>query len=277
QGSKAGDPEARYIQPGQGFFAEVTTTGATLQFTNAARVHNDLGPLDKKSTRVKPNSEVLIISLQKEDRSDKTYIGFRDGATKDFDGYYDAKKLLGNKANSYVFSYLDKDLSQKMAINAFPTPYDDEVVPLGLMINDEGDYSLSFSNMDSFEGQEVFFVKDVLLKKVYDLQEDSIISFTYYKGQPEHRFDLYFKDIQEEDALDYQFVVYVNNNRIYLYSLAEFDANTKVEIYNIVGQKVYEDVLANMENGIPVKWTSSYYVIRLQDANNFYSEKFFIP
>ncbi|MCK5775829.1 MAG: T9SS type A sorting domain-containing protein, partial [Bacteroidales bacterium] len=86
-----------------------------------------------------------------------------------------------------------------------------------------------------------------------------------------------FKDIQEEDALDYQFVVYVNNNRIYLYSLAEFDANTKVEIYNIVGQKVYEDVLANMENGIPVKWTSSYYVIRLQDANNFYSEKFFIP
>ena len=272
-----GDEEVHHIQPGQGFFVEATTDGATLTFTNAAREHHDLGSLDKKSTEVSTNSEVLIIDLQKEGKSDKTYIGFREGATKSFDSYYDAYKLFGNKSNSYIFSYLDKDLNEKMAINAFPTPQEDEVVPLGLKIKEEGDYSLNFSNMDSFEEQPVFFVKDLLLHKVYDLQEDSVISFSYYQGQPEHRFDLYFKDIQEEDDLDDHFVVYVNNNRIYLYSLAEFEPNTSVEIYNVLGQKVYEDVLVNIEDGLEVRWPSSYYIIRLQDANNAYSETFFIP
>ena len=270
-----GDDEARYIQPGQGFFVEVTTTGASMSFTNAARTHTDLGSLDKSEEII--NAETIIVSISKDGFTDKTYIAFRDEATTDFDNNYDASKLTGSYEVPYVFSYLNSQLKNKLAINSFPYPDENKVVPLGTRLPEEGSYSLRFSNFNSFYSQPEFYLKDNLLNKVYDLHKDSIISFSYQKGQSEYRFDLYFKKIVANEYMDNHFGVYVEGDRVYVNSIAEYDYDSQVEIFNLLGQKIYENTLGNIQNGIPIKWESSYYLMQIQSGGTKNSEKFFIP
>jgi len=271
----AGDIEARYIQPGQGFFVEVTTTGATMSFTNAARTQTGLGALDKNEEIV--NAETIIVSISKDGFTDKTYIAFRDEATADFDNNFDASKLTGSYELPYVFSYLNNQLKDKLAINSFPSPDEDKVVPLGIRLPEEGDYSLTFSNFNSFYSVPEFYLKDNLLNKVYNLHKDSIVNFSYQKGQSEHRFDLYFKKIVANEYMDNHFGVYIEGGRIYVNSVAEYDDNSQVEIFNLLGQRVYENTLGNIHDGIPLKWKSSYYLMRIQSGGSQNSEKFFIP
>ncbi len=271
-----GDVQARYIQPGQGFFVEVTTTGATMSFTNSARTHTNLGSLDKKSGEI-INEETIIITLSKNEYTDKAYIAFKENATEDFDNNYDASKLTGADENPYVFSYSNSNLKDKLAINSFPYPNENKVVPLGLILTNEGDYTLHFSNLNSFIGDPVFYLKDKVLNKVYNIQKDSIIAFNYRLGQTKNRFDIYFKKIEANEDFDKEFVVYVNNNRIYLSSIDEFEEETKVEIFNVLGEKVYNNHLGNVLNGIPVQWMSAYYFMQLQSAQGTFTEKFFLP
>jgi len=270
-----GDIEARYIQPGQGFFVEVTTTGATMSFTNAARTQTGLGSLDKNEEII--NAETIIVSISKDGFTDKAYIAFRDEATAGFDNNFDASKLTGAYELPYVFSYLNNQLKDKLAINSFPTPDEDQVVPLGVRLPEEGNYSLIFSNFNSFYSAPEFYLKDNLLNKVYDLHKDSIVNFSYQKGQSEHRFDLYFKKIVANEYMDNHFGVYIEGDRIYVNSVAEYDDNSQVQIFNLLGQKVYENTLGNIQNGIPIKWESSYYLIQIQSGATKDTEKFFIP
>jgi len=271
-----GDLEARYIQPGQGFFVEVTTTGATMSFTNSARTHTGLGSLDKKSEEI-INDETIIITLSKNDFKDKTYIAFRENATEGFDNNYDASKLTGAFENPYIFSYLNSSLKNKLAINSFPSPNENKVVPLGLRLPEDGEYSMLFSNLNSFSHKPVLYLKDNLLNKVYNLHKDSLITINYQKGQAEHRYDIYFKEIVADEFMDNHFIVYVSNDRIYVSSIAEYNGNSQVEIFNLLGQKIYENTLKNIENGIPIKWETSYYLMQIQSDQAKSTEKFFIP
>lgn len=267
-----GDLEARYIQPGQGFFVEVLSSNQSLDFTNAARTHAGLGPLDKKA--IKENiSELLKITLLGGGQDDRAYVGFRDQATTGFDHYYDVRKLRGSEESPYVFSY-SRDFSE-MGINAFPRPLNDEVTPIGVIIPEEGTYSLNFTQLYSFSDHQEFYLKDRVLHKYYDLREDSIIEFTYQNGQAERRFDLMFNkptgisDITEDSDL----VVYSNDKIIYLLS-EELMANDLISFYNVLGQKVGEERVSDLKSGVSVDWPNAYYLMRMNEGR--YSQKFYL-
>jgi len=77
--------------------------------------------------------------------------------------------------------------------------------------------------------------------------------------------------------MDNHFIVYVSNGRIYMSSIAEYNGDSKVEIFNLLGQKIYENTLGDIENGIPIKWKTSYYLMQIQSDQAKSTEKFFIP
>jgi len=273
QGS-GGDIEARYIQPGQGFFVEVTLTNQTLNFTNLARTHDGLGPLDKSENKYL-SEELLKISLVKDGFEDRTYIGFRDSATTGFDHYYDVRKLTGSEESPYVFSY-SRDFSE-MGINAFPRPLNDEVVPIGIIIPEEGVYSLNITQLYSFSDDQEFYLKDRELHKYYDLREDSIIEFTYQNGQAERRFDLLFnkptglsEELQEIDLL-----VYSSDKTIFLLS-EDLKADQGVSFYNVLGQKMGEEKFSDLKSGLAVDWPHAYYLMKIHGNDAIYSQKFYL-
>ena len=176
-----------------------------------------------------------------------------------------------------MFSYINNELKDKLVINSFPSPDEDKVVPIGTRLPEDGSYSLTFSNFNSFYSAPEFYLKDRLYNKVYNLRKDSIIDITYYNGQAEHRFDLYFKEITAEPGERYDYSVSVSGNRIYLMYVDEYAYDTKVEIFNLLGQKIFDDELGNIKNGIEVRWHSAYYLMKLTTTNGKYVEKFLIP
>lgn len=273
QGS-GGDLEARYIQPGQGFFTHVISTGQSLSFENADRTHDGLGPYDKKQDK-ELSPELLKITITGNNYEDRTYIGFRDEASRGFDHYYDVRKLTGSAESPYVFSYLDDN--SKMGINSFPSPTNNDLVPIGVLIPEDGVYTINFSFFESFNEDQFFYLKDRLLNKYYNIREESHIEFTHQEGHPEHRFDLLFKEVTSVDELnqDLELSIYSYNHIIYL-SAEHFSSNDKVQFFNVLGQKMGEENISDLGSGVSVDWPSAYYLVKIATEQGLLTQKFYL-
>jgi hypothetical protein len=46
--------------------------------------------------------------------------------------------------------------------------------------------------------------------------------------------------------MDNHFGVYIEGGRIYVNSIAEYDDNSQMEMFNLLGQRVYENTLGNI-------------------------------
>lgn len=273
QGS-GGDMEARYIQPGQGFFIEVLVNNQALDFSNTARTHAGLGPLDKSQNKEEV-VELLKITLLGGGYDDRTYIGFRDEASAGFDAYYDVRKLKSSQEIPSIFSYLED--GSEMGINSFPYISDSERVPLGVKLFEEGEYSLHISQLYSFSEDQPFYLKDRLVNKYYNLREDSLIRFHYVDGQDEHRFDLLFKEFthvsEQMDIIDMR--IYASQMKIYLVS-EDINQDAIASFYNILGQKIGEEKVSDLKSGVSVDWPKAYYLVKIASNDISYTQKFYL-
>jgi hypothetical protein len=278
-----GASEARYIQPGQGFMVQVSSgsTSADLTFTNAMRTHTGLALFDKSAKEPNNNQESLKIMIQGEETTkDETYIGFREGASINFDPYYDVHKLFGAAANPHIFSYINIEEGEKAAIQSFPQPAEGDVVHLGTRIGVTGEYELRFSGLSTFAADQAFLLLDKKMNKLYEIRADSVITFSYENGDSENRFDLIFDmttDINNDALITQDFNVFICQDRLYLSDEKMFGKNAILQVYDLLGQKLIERRIAGDNRGILLHLSSSYYVLRIQSNHRLYSKKFFIP
>jgi hypothetical protein len=276
-----GSDEARYIQPGQGFMVRVSEgqTSGSLTFTNDARTHTGLGLFDKThQTRASQNHSLLKIEITGASTTkDEAYIGFREGATHYFDSYYDVRKLFGASVNPHVFSYINLEEDEQAAINAIPSPSEGDVIHLGTKIGLAGDYELKFSGLSSFESQYEFLLRDKKTDQLYQLELDSLISFSYENGDPINRFDLYFDLSTQTDALKEEvqnpYSVYSSNDRIIIQSEKLAETTTTAYVYNMLGQLVAEKTLTGHLEIIEVESPFAYYLVHIKNNEEEYHFK----
>ena len=278
-----GNSEARYIQPGQGFMVQIPSgfDNQSLTFTNNMRTHDGLGSLDKKLNKEEDFFPMLlkIVISGAEAKKDETYIGFRELATKGFDSYYDVHKLFGAADVPHIFSYIITNDDEELAIQSFPQPQDSDIIHLGTRINDNGLYKLKFNGMSSFAANQAFVLLDHKTNKTYKIRRDSVIEFYHENSDDENRFDLLFKmttGIEDIDENIDDFIIYINNRRLYINHIEDLYDYIHVEIYDILGQKLVDKTNANVLNGIPLDLPSAYYIVKLRSSEIVRSTKFFI-
>lgn len=282
QGTNGGDVEARYIQPGQGFFVEVSAFAPlfgppTFSVSDTARTHTGLGSIDKKEDELM-NQEVLKMAISNESMTDASYVAFRDSASIEFDTYYDVTKLEGNSMSPYVFSFLQSDSVSHMGLNAFPLSAETEVLSLGLALPEEGEYTLTFSQFEKFNPSQVFYLYDKVTLKHYNLREINTIPFIYLPHHMENRFDLYFKEYTEieEETIEKEIFFYVRDHSLYCSDHILYDDQSMVSIYNTLGQKMAEETIQNVKSGWSLALPSAYYVLRFESEYQYFTQKIFL-
>ncbi len=173
------------IPAANSFFAKTEVHGSTLTIPLTARVHSSIGFY--KSTV----ANLLELTVEGNNSSDKTFIHFNEQATADFDNDYDAYKLFGNYDAPQLFSIIPGNI---LSINELPM-VGNEVVNLGFKSNILAAYTLNASGIDNFPSNVSVSLQDVKLDIIQDLKVNPVYSFTYEEGDAENRFRLKFLDM----------------------------------------------------------------------------------
>ncbi len=271
-----GDDEARYIQPGQAFMVKSSAaTAQQLSFTNALRTSAQIGALDKSKADSAQKKETLCLSLYSKDTlKDKTYISFREGATDNYDSYYDMYKIQG--ATAHLFSYLGQSAdAPQLAINSIPYPQIETKIPLGVTI-EPGNYMLKTSQLDEFESTQGFYVFDKQMNKHIDLRAQPEYVFVVNEGDNPYRFDLYFyKPEQVEDMQTEQDLFYLaqDRNALYIKSYTDTYEDLFVEVVNVLGQKVYQNTRYQLSQPIVLPEGQQMYLVTIHANQDKYVYK----
>ncbi|WP_439130898.1 T9SS type A sorting domain-containing protein [Polaribacter sp.] len=231
------DAQHTTFTPGQGFFVKVKEGITSMPFKKAKRIKK---PLEGNTTFNKSSRSSVILKANNGTYNVTTEIKFFEQASLGFDVGLD----IGNFSNSSfdIFSYLaDGSNNINYAIQSLPENSLESIqVPLGVFANNE---TIIFSAQLLNISETVrVFLEDKEAKKQVDITspENSYSVFIEEgKNVSKERFFLHFKNANtlSSENLDTR----LNNKIIYFnrqVSITNSNTIAKIEIYNIVGQKI---------------------------------------
>ena len=176
---------------------------------------------------------------------DKSYIGFREDATANYDINFDSRKLFGNENAPQLYSIISGQ--EKLSTNYVQQESINKTVQLGLKVGIPGTYFIEANNLNSFGTLTEIILEDIVIGIFHDFRQDSIYSFNANPEDDEARFLLHFYDVTDinetnaaEDVKIWTFGknIYIKNN------------NTKIEktyyqLYDIMGQEIINGEIKN--------------------------------
>lgn len=214
----------------------------------------------------------LIVNLG--DLSDETVIRFYEGAENDFEGEYDALKLLGN---GYPQVYSTTVSGTDLAINTLPEYNESTIIPVGFVPPESGMYQLSLIEFKDFQLGTNLYLEDLITGEVQKINELPEYHFVSSVIDDPHRFNLYFKEswYGVDDNLA---------SKINIYSAADFvyiltpDMQTgDVFIYDMLGQEILNQRIGDSGmTKIRITNGTAYYLVKFQSDEILVTEKVFI-
>ncbi|MBL7932270.1 MAG: hypothetical protein JNL60_10225 [Bacteroidia bacterium] len=248
------------IPAGQGFYV-ATTTATNLVFDESVKLSNNTGtnPLLKPAS---PSSteKVFRLRLQGAYDADETAFRFNAGATSGFDRSWDAKKFFQSPGyagypgpyTKYTTISSKDNMNEDYSINSNPPLTTSLSIPVLAKVSSSGTYTISakdFQNFDMCVG-----IIDKLDNSYHDLRQSDYIC-TINDTTYSVRFDLVLcKDESLGETTSVNQVATAINNNVLIsqdaqgaYVKTSFEKDTKAVIsgYNIMGQKIMEDVTVN--------------------------------
>lgn len=275
------------IPKGQGFFVYLTTAGsynATLIATEAVK-SNTSGQFVRTNTV----ASKLRVKIAKQNAANGYHfvsqLQFMDGATNGFDQHLDAHLLRGTY-ESCGFRVNGEDYIQ----NTLPTFTEYTVVPMSVWyVGQVGNFTLSFSDLETFPSDVHIYLKDKVLNALIDVR--AVPSYTYAVNGTNNlnnrgRFDLIFSPtaITETKPVlngNAAFTVYPNpsNGQKVMASMIGFENENTVEVSvtDMLGKVVYRSVVAvsaeTTEHEIAVQLSSGVYNISCVGKNHKFTTK----
>ncbi len=239
------------IGAGQGFFVQMIEGDAasgTVNFTNLMRRDLSNVPYDNSTFYRTSNSNFTIPEkhriwldlVDRNNRSERTLIGYIDGATNDFDSFYDVPSLQKNALDLYSLIG-----NQHHEIEGRTLPFDEfDEVPLGYYTLESGNHHFALAAIDGlFENQSIY-IKDAELNVIHDLKL-SPYEFHSEIGHHNQRFSLVYKNNSlnvPENEFENSILVVSNETKIEIKSTHL--ALKEVRVFDISGRLLYhkEDI-----------------------------------
>lgn len=232
------------IEPNNAFFVKTENSG-NLEFNNSLRLHPTSGTVSS----TKSLGEYLKIGVNEGSYSDELLINFIPEASESFDSEYDAHKILFGE-NLDVPQVYTKSNNIYFAINSLSSTSIPESVILCFQANVDGTYTLEFE--DGLSTIDNLYIKDNLHpnSNPVSLNLTSTFPFEYSTTNTPERFILYFNYSStgfEDNLKPTQWQVYSNHKTVYIKLNYLQSQYIKFNIYNILGEPVYQ---GRANNGI---------------------------
>lgn len=159
------------IGSGQAFWVQ-TSTNTTLTVSESHKV----SATNPVILREQALSNLLRVRVEGSGRKDETVVYFRDDATDQFDLMLDALKRENTFLNLFTYSSTSEN-PVKYAINALKDIDCSREILLGLEKFTLGNYTLNFSELDSFDKQLSFTLIDALSGQSVNLKSTPLYQF----------------------------------------------------------------------------------------------------
>jgi hypothetical protein len=248
------------IVPAMNAFFIKASENPNLTILNDARVHASAN-FYKSENYVE---DLLVLKVDGNGYSDKTYIHFNPDATNDFDNEFDAYKLSGIEAAPQLYTTTG---DTKLSINVLPYSAEEITIPLSLKVGQYGEYTISVAENSFWETVDIA-LKDLETQIAYDLRSNTQVTFNVSTANPD-RFLLLIngatglEEIQPEDdgieIYSYGDQVFIKTNQ---------PGAFQVGVYNLLGQQLQTQTLSG--------FTTGFYLITVRTETAFKTKKVFI-
>lgn len=231
----------KYIASGQGFFVQALAD-ATVVFKNFMRSTTGNTETLFRGKKSAKKSRIWININDGDGGFKQMAVGYVGGASPEYDPFFDAEMVTNS--NVKIYSILE---DKNLTIQGRPYWHvnSDESIPVGIYSKQETELEVSIDHFDGeFEYKEVY-LEDKDLGVMHNLK-DSSYRFSTTSGEYNDRFVLHFKSVvpvreeaegNESDLIKSNLIVSTNSDGV---ELVNDDYKiTKVEVYNILGSKIY--------------------------------------
>ncbi|MEI6884875.1 MAG: T9SS type A sorting domain-containing protein [Bacteroidota bacterium] len=265
---------SRYIPVGQGFFVQAIDA-TTLSMDNNVRVHNTSQAFLKSDPL--PNS--LKLHAENGTGSDEIVVCFNPSASSIYNPNMDSRKMFGEADSPQLYFYKPDD-SEKLSIGILPTFINPIVVQVSLKSGVSGSYSITASEIESFDPKVSIVLEDVKLQEIQDLRVNPVYAFTADANENPDRFLLHFSNwpygISDEDAPD-PIRIYAHENTIYIRFESTLDAGGNLFIYDMFGRNVFHSVLTNASmQKVNPRLLKGYYIVKVISTQGVCTQKVFL-
>jgi hypothetical protein len=246
------------IASGQGFFIEANSSLAngtyTATYRNAMRIASNNSQFFRTTDASNSDSSIssslekhrIWLSLSSALGSyNEMLLGYVENATNDFDTLFDGKTLaVGNPVSLFTTVGTD-DLS----IQGRALPFNgSEIIPLGYSTTVNGQLTVNLENYDGlFSNQEVYLL-DKYLNICHNIKS-GVYNFTTTNGTFRDRFELRFTNTTlntNTPSFDSSLILVTNDKKLSIFSGTY--TITKVEVFDLLGKKLYHDDKLNTNN-----------------------------
>ena len=262
------------VPPLTGFFVKSSVAGGNFTYTTAMETHTASGSLLSKNASQRFAID-LNVSNGKTSRS--TNITYIDNKTTGFDNGYDSSTFGGYASEFEVYTELvEENSSKKLAIQSLPTNYEELVVPVGIKVSEEKEYTISADALNLPEGIKVY-LEDRLLGTFTRLDESGADYKVILSGETKGRFFLHTKSssaLSADSELLNSVKIYKNGiNSLRITGLSTGKASVK--IYNVLGTQVFSKSFSSRNvNDIELpKVNTSVYIVQLDTEKGSLNKK----
>ncbi|GEM_PF-1490073 len=260
----AGDLTDGIIPMGQGFFVQATATTASIAIPMDARVHS--AQAYYKNTRGTSNAPPhIVITVNKEMRSDGIWLTFAEEDTDGFDIGHDVREMTGSD-NAPQLYLVEGD--EQYCIDALPQLNGEtRLVPMHFEAGSDGVHILEISDLDHLPETDIL-LEDLETGDIQNLRKFPAYEFEAWINEDPNRFLIHFNPITtqiNDSEINHMTSIYAWGNEIYIVRADEnISENGVVHIYDLWGCIVHESMLQPQSiNRIRLKKGSAYYVVRV--------------
>jgi hypothetical protein len=237
---------SQFVPPMQGFFISGLPAcgGAPFSLDNTMRTHSGNNIYYKSEF-----SNMLVLTAEGNDLSDKTYIRFEEEATEQFDHQYDAYKLFSWANPILPQLYTIGEFNQ--SINVLP---ETNAILAGFRSGVDGTFTIS---IDEMNGMSHVILEDLFTGELTNLLEGNHI-FNYNTSDIDERFIIHFAPLSVGDNAARNVNIWSYGNEV-IVMVPEL-TNGQVKVYNMMGQEVVSSSVTSGRNVITVPQPGNYVV-----------------
>lgn len=269
--------ENKALAPGQGFFVKMKTGNVSIPFKRTKRI---VKPQSGNNQFNKTDNKSVTLIVNNGQYSVKTNIKLLENSTQGFDVGFDIGNFNG--ASFDVFSYLaDNSNNLKYTIQSIPYINDQTTsIPLGIQISENSDLIINAIH-DGLNEDAVLLLEDRLTNTYTDitdaLNEYSITNISNTNNALKDRF---FLHITSNIVLSSSNTEFIYKNRFYVDGykliLKQIKEETKITIFNSLGQKVFQKLINTDENiNLSDTLNQGYYIVQMKSRNSVTNKKIF--
>ena len=226
------------IPPGQGFFVKALQNNVSLEILNTDRIHSS--QIFYKETP----ENLLRIKIINTDVEDELVVRMAENATLNFDGAFDARKLLVYDVDFPQFFTITEDKTFS-AINSIPVELSETCnIPIGFIAL-AGDYSFKITEQ-TFNKKIKIYLYDDKFKTENELIEGTQYNFSFDGSLNTKRFKLIFKNTitnTENIRTNRDISIFPNPGKNAVFNVNLNNINTDYyEIYDISGKLLIKNI-----------------------------------